>query len=112
VRHLRKALSQKSADAGFSREDTIMEPDLIAYVPGLEHDELDRRLRNLTWTVAPPETKLRGLEAIRRVARAQASATAAPVERVERFELTRWTPALRTMTWAAPRRPPRFAITL
>jgi hypothetical protein len=31
---------------------------------------------------------------------------------VERFELTRWAPPLRTMAWSAPRRQQRLAIAL
>jgi hypothetical protein len=91
-----------------------MEPELIARFPDLEHDELDRRLRRLSWPDAPPEVRRRCLDEIMRTVRAQAAVERAPaqVERVQRFELTRWAPALRTMAWSAPRRQPRFAITL
>jgi hypothetical protein len=91
-----------------------MERNLIPYVPELEHDELDRRLRRLTWPGAPPHVRQRGLEAIMRAARTQSAAAQPParVERVQRFEVTRWAPALRTRGWSAPRRQPRFAITL
>jgi hypothetical protein len=99
-----------------------MEPirtDLNAEFPRLEHADLDRRLSRLEWPVPSAEVKERGLAEIRRAMETQRlddrphpPVERAPVERTLRFELTRWRPAGRTVTWSAPRRQPRLAISL
>jgi hypothetical protein len=90
------------------------EPDRTAQPPQFEHVELDRRLRRLEWPGPSPEVKQRGLEAIRRAMEAESNTECmqAPVERSLSFEVTRWRPATHTMAWSAPRRQPRFAISL
>jgi hypothetical protein len=102
-----------------------------AVYPELEHQELDRRLRSLSWPAAPTEVKERCLQAVLRAADGDGSAGSTPVadgahgtnghgpasriggiERVRRHELTRWEPAKRPVSWPAPRRQPRFAAVL
>jgi len=93
----------------------------------LEHNELDRRLRNLVWPTPPPEVRQRCFEAVLQAALLGACPPAPPVypqrptgrrrinrsEQVQRYEVTRRrfeTPALRVPR--APRREPRFASVL
>jgi hypothetical protein len=99
--------------------------------PELEHQELDQRLRSLSWPAAPAEVKDRCLQAVLQAAEGggPAGSTAvadAPrgtngngpasriggIERVRRHELTRWEPTKRPVSWPAPRRQPRFAAVL
>ena len=93
--------------------------DLDAQFPKLEPADLDSRLTRLEWPAPSAEVRERGLAEIRRVMEAQrlderppAPVERMPVERTLRFELTRWRPAGRTVTWSAPRRQPRLAISL
>ena len=92
----------------------------------LEHSELDRRLRNLSWPPAPPEVRERCLQAVLgqaglrcpppppvRPLPPSSKRRAAASERVERYELSRrQLDVFAQRVLAAPRRQPRFAAVL
>jgi hypothetical protein len=87
--------------------------------PDLEHSELDRRLRNLSWPVPPDGARERCLEAIlgrppgRPSAPRPALAQRLAAERVQRYELSRRRLEVRAeRVLPAPRRQPRFAAVL
>jgi hypothetical protein len=85
-------------------------------IPELEHGELDRRLRRLAWPGPPAEARERCLErimgAVQTHLEAEVESTPPRVERVQRYELTRWRPLARPARLQAPRRQPRFATAL